>query len=378
MQRTLIAVALAAMLTVAGCAGPGLSSGPSDGTSTDATDGVVNMYVSDQPGAMDDFEHLNVTITKVALHKANATEGNETTEEMETESGPDDEADGEAAEEFDPDGDEWVVKDIEDRRVDLTELRGENASRLGSLPVENGTYDKVFVFVEDAEGTLTSGETTDVKIPSGRLHINEEFTVGNGEEVDFVFDMTVVKAGASGKYVLQPVVSESGTDVPFQTRDDDGDGLDARFEGRVMPGEEATVVVTKQGQPVEGATVEVNDEEYTTDANGTVSFDVPEDAEEVEVEIENEDGEAEIKRGFGERGPPEDADLPEDAGEDDEYADDKAENEEKEEKEENEADDADEDEDENKENEETDADDNRQDDERSDSAAAALFALLPF
>jgi putative transposon-encoded protein len=348
MQRTLIAVALAAMLTVAGCAGPGLSGGPSDGTSTDAADGVVNMYVSDQPGAMDDFEHLNVTVTKVALHKANATEDGETAMNgTETESDSDDE-EGEDAEEFDPDGDGWVVKEIDDRRVDLSQLQGQNASRLGSLPVENGTYDKVFVFVEDANGTLTSGETTNVKIPSGRLQINEEFTVGNGEEVDFVFDMTVVKAGNSGKYVLQPVVSESGTDVPFQTRDADGEGLDARFEGRVTPGEEATVVVTRQGQPVEGATVEAGDGEYTTDADGTVSFRVPEDAEELEVEIEDGDDETEIERKFPgaeDAGPPEDG---EDADEQEsEEADDEAD------------------------------DDNGQDDERSD-AAAALLALLPF
>jgi len=344
MQRTLIAVALAAMLTVAGCAGTGLN-----GVAGNGGDATVTMYVSDQPGAMDEFEHLNVTITKVALHEANATDDEAADDtEMETEA-----EDEDAAEEFDPDGEEWVVRDIDDRRVDLSRLQGENATRLGSLPVENGTYDTVFVFVEDANGTLTSGETTNVKIPSSRLHITEEFTVGNGEEVDFVFDMTVVKAGNSGKYILQPVVSESGTDVPFRTSDDDGDGLDARFQGPVTPGEQATVVVTERGQPVEGATVETGDQEYTTGADGTVTFDVPEDAEELEVEIENEDGEAEIERGFGERGPPEDAGPD---GEDEREADEQDE----------------EAEDENEENEE------EENGERGNGAVAALVTLLPF
>ncbi|MEF8842569.1 MAG: hypothetical protein V5A62_13240 [Haloarculaceae archaeon] len=41
-------------------------------------------------------------------------------------------------------------------------------------------------------------------------------TLKSGEEVDFVFDATVFDAGKPGRYVLKPVASESGTDVPIR------------------------------------------------------------------------------------------------------------------------------------------------------------------
>jgi hypothetical protein len=64
-----------------------------------------------------------------------------------------------------------------------------------------------------------------VKLPSGKLQVTTPFTIGPDTSVDFVFDITVKKAGNSRKYVLRPVVSESGTDVPI---DADGDGEERR------------------------------------------------------------------------------------------------------------------------------------------------------
>jgi hypothetical protein len=304
---------------LAGCPGgaPGGAAGATDGAATtDDGAGTVTLYVSDQPGAMGDFEHLNVTIDRVAYHRANASDAD--AEEDEAEDAEEEEAeaeDGDAdanvtsteAEEASESDDEpeeregWETYDINETTVDLTELQGENATVVGQQRLPNGTYDKVFLYVSEVDGTLDDGSSTKVKLPSGKLQLEKQFTVGNNESVDFVFDATVVKAGKSGKYILTPVVSESGTDVPIkEVGRDEESGLSARVAGSIERGAAATVTVTQRGEPVSGATVEVDDREYTTAGDGTVMFDVPADAEEVEVEVEYEDGEVELKRTFGE------------------------------------------------------------------------------
>jgi|GEM_PF-1554769 len=177
MARTAAALAVAALLVTAGCTGL-LGS-------ADSGDGTVSMYVSDQPGAIDDFAHLNVTVTEVAVHPANATPN-----------------------------ESWVTRDVDDRTVDLTRLRGENASLLGNLTVPPDTYETVFVRVSGVNGTLTSGASADVRLPSERLRLHSEFTVEADETVPFVYDVRVHETGR-GDYVLRPNAGESGAHRPL-------------------------------------------------------------------------------------------------------------------------------------------------------------------
>ena len=390
MNRNALAAALVAgLVLLAGCSSG--FTGSSDGTTAESAldgettaeeiegeTGTVNMYISDEQNAIEDFEHLNVTITRVGMKPAgeetddgedadddsdaddgdvNSTDTDDgtetttdtnTTESVETGTGtPDaqdgsdaeDESDGETesdvddAEEAEPDdadeaaadadddsddSDEWVEYAVDNRTVDLTELKGANATKLSSLNVSNGTYDKVFVYVSEVNGTLNDGSDQRVKLPSGKLQLNSEFTVGNGEEVDFVFDITAVKAGNSGKYILKPVISESGTDVEIDDvderdddddeRDDDGERgaderdadrnveLNATFDDDVAAGENATLRVSSDGDPVDGASVFVDDERVgTTDANGTYVIQVPDGAEELEVAVTHEGAETELE-----------------------------------------------------------------------------------
>jgi hypothetical protein len=288
MRHELSAVALAALVLIAGCAGaPGVGPGADGETTTDDsvnsvnggptadTDtGTVRFYISDERNAIGEFKHLNVTVTRVGLHRGAASDGGnetedsdepddettangttavdttsantttnattETTEtaattveieddepeldedEAEAEENETDDAETETDEQDETDDEErsgWVTHDVDNRTIDLTEYRGANATLLENLTVPNGTYDTVFVYVSGIDATLDSGESVNVKLPSSKLHLNTGFTVGNGESVDFVFDITVFKAGNSGKYILKPVVSESGTDVPIETPD---------------------------------------------------------------------------------------------------------------------------------------------------------------
>lgn len=266
-----------------------------DDTETE-TQGKVNVYVSDEKNAIDQFAHLNVTITKVGLHKA----GEES--ESEGESG-----DAEAESESEGEASGWVEKDVDSRTVDLTNYLGPEATKLTDMPVKNGTYDKVFVYVSDVNGTLKNGEQVNVKLPSKKLKLNKEFTVGNGEEVDFVYDISVFEAGKSGKYILKPVVSESGTsdDVEIEKKDEDEQdegkesakqaALDVSLDGNATAGENVTVTVTENGSAVANATVKANGEVVgQTDVNGTIVVSVPSDAEELELEVEHGDAEGEL------------------------------------------------------------------------------------
>jgi hypothetical protein len=373
-RHGLTAILLATLVVLAGCSGgvgPGVGS-TDDATATTAMEGsgsgTVQFYISDQPSAINDFEHLNVTITQVGFQQAdgdeemNETEESDDEEMNETEE-PDDEtetpddtaepetADGEETDSDDADDEtesetddedesdeddadddseagDWETYDVDNRTVDLTRLQGANATQLTSMNVSNGTYSKVFVYVSEINATLENGEQVNVKLPSEKLQLNKEFTVGNGEAVDFVFDITVKKAGNSGKYILQPVVSESGTSEDVEIRDvdeddderenrgkdddkgekgaekrdegesDDSAELNASFVGAVTQGENATVQVRDDGTPVENASVVVNGEVVgTTDADGELTFVVPDDRE-LDVEITAGDRETELERMF--------------------------------------------------------------------------------
>ncbi|SDY46987.1 DUF4382 domain-containing protein [Halobellus clavatus] len=373
MNRNAIAsVLVAALVLLAGCAG-GLTGSPDGTTATDSavqstsdatSAGTVNFYVSDEQNAIGDFEHLNVTITRVGLKPAGEGDDEETddvadddadsedadgepvsdenetsstaTAETETDDDSTDDADSteddadstedgddaadddSEAEDSDAESEEWVEYEVENRTVDLTELQGANATQLASFDVPNGSYEKVFVYVSSVNGTLKDGSDQRVKLPSGKLQLNSAFTVGNGEEVDFVFDITAFEAGQSGKYILKPVISESGTDVEIDSVDDDENesderedddrptaaerALNASFTENVTRGENATLSVTRNGSAVANASVSVNAEEVgTTAADGTITIAVPENAEELEVSVSRDELEAEVEIDFESR-----------------------------------------------------------------------------
>jgi len=355
MRRTVAAGLLALLMVTAGCVG-GIGSGPATdapaGDDTDAGDGAsdgsagsadesgtVNFYVSDRPNDMDDFEHLNVTVTAVRFHLVDSTangtdDGNATVTPDGTVTGtatngtatatatatpnatatvtatptP---AAAEAEDESDDDSEDgrWVVREVNATTVDLTRLRGANATLVDAFDLPAGEYNQVVLEVSETNGTLTDGSSTEVKLPSERLKLNQRFVVGNGEEVDFVYDVTVHRAGNSGKYILRPVASESGTDVPIERVDGEGDDdsdedtLQVRFAGSVSPGENATVRVTDRGDAVANATVSVDDAtDGTTNADGEYTFTLPADAEEVEIEVTAGEREGELEREFGDSG----------------------------------------------------------------------------
>lgn len=285
-------------------AGDGAGDETTETTETEtatATEGAASLdfYLSDEENDIGDFDSLDVTITKIGVHRSgNGSDG----------------------------GGEWIERELNGTTADLTELQGANATLLDSFDVSSGEYDKVFVYVSAVNGTLTDGSSAKVKLPSGKLQLTKPFTLSANSSVEFVFDITVVKAGNSGKYILKPVVGQSGTsdEVEIDKQDDeesedesdanetDADdetetaALNATFVGNVTTGTNATVSVTQNDSAVANATVVVAQNidgnettvELTTGTDGTVSFAVDENATNVEVTVTTDDGEAELEREF--------------------------------------------------------------------------------
>jgi hypothetical protein len=158
--------------------------------SSSLTQANLRLLVSDQPNLIGDFSHLYVTISSIGILPA----GNNST---------------------------WQQFTPNITTVDLTTLQGNNAEQIWSGNVTPGQYDKVFINISKVEGNLTAsagGGTANVKLPSDKLQISKPFTVSGNGTTSFVFDITVIKAGNSSQYILEPQIASSGADQTFKLK----------------------------------------------------------------------------------------------------------------------------------------------------------------
>jgi hypothetical protein len=136
--------------------------------------------VSDAPNDIGDFTSLIVTVDRVEMLKQSGGDANVT-----------------------------FIPGITD--FDLTKLIGTASQQLWQGNVPEGAYTRVDIVVSAVKGTLKTGETVDVKLPSGRLQISIPFVVGADKVTTFTFDITVNKTGqGSANYILKPQAGESG------------------------------------------------------------------------------------------------------------------------------------------------------------------------
>ncbi len=248
-------------------------------------EGNFVFLVSDEVNAISDFEKLSLSISKVSLHLG---------------------GDEERKIEFTP----------EVQMVDLTDLQGNRAQEIWRGDVPEGEYIKVFLEISQVTGILwDSGEEVDIKLPSSKLQISKPFRVESGELTNFVYDLTVIKAGKSGQYILKPQIDQSGADQDFvkvepegQPEDNgeskgkpqkpgkpgdaegpEGGKLTLEILGKDIkdmgPGDSVTLHVSFGDKDVEGAKIWVNDEEQdvNTGEYGTIVIYIPEDADALSV-----------------------------------------------------------------------------------------------
>ena len=199
-MKTRLAILLALLLgtfQLAACAAPTTDAVSPETTPQEGMAAVEQnmepnflLLVSDEPNDIRDFDELWVTVSSVGFVPCDS-EGN--------------------------DGDSLVVPlPGGPTSFNLAALTGDDAVALWEGFVPEGGYNQVFLYVDEIWGILVGAEeedTIEVKLPSNKLHVQAPVTVGDepdGETTDFVFDITVHRAGNSGQYIVTPQISESG------------------------------------------------------------------------------------------------------------------------------------------------------------------------
>ncbi|MEK6974903.1 MAG: DUF4382 domain-containing protein [Candidatus Thermoplasmatota archaeon] len=160
-KHLLAPVALFLALALSGCSSNG--------------EGTLQVQVTDLPGDIADFSALPVTVSSIELTMKDG-----------------------GKESYAP----------SDGTFDLTTLVNGNTTTLFKDDVKAGNYTRLALKVRDATGTLKSGGQVAVTTPGGTLFLEQAFTVKEGEETNFLFDVVVHKEG-NGQYIFQPNASGS-------------------------------------------------------------------------------------------------------------------------------------------------------------------------
>lgn len=183
LKFTVGSVAVAAL---AACGGGGGGEGGSTGT--------LRLALTDAPSC--GFDAVHVTVQKVRVHQSSTAGDN------------------------DAGWSEIVLNPA--RRVDLLSLTNGVLMELGQIPLPTGKYTQMRLVLADNNTSQplanavspTGGREVALKTPSGQqsgVKTNINIDIAENKMADFVLDFdackSVVQAGASGQYLLKPVVS---------------------------------------------------------------------------------------------------------------------------------------------------------------------------
>ena len=183
LKFTVGSVAVAAL---AACGGGGGGEGGSTGT--------LRLALTDAPSC--GFDAVHVTVHKVRVHQSSTAGDN------------------------DAGWSEIVLNPA--RRVDLLSLTNGVLMELGQIPLPTGKYTQMRLVLADNNTSQplanavspTGGREVALKTPSGQqsgVKTNINIDIAENKMADFVLDFdackSVVQAGASGQYLLKPVVS---------------------------------------------------------------------------------------------------------------------------------------------------------------------------
>ena len=184
MKFTLGAALLAGL---AACGGGG-------GGDSAAGSGTLRLALTDAPSC--GYDAVHVTVAKVRVHQSSSA--------------------GDA----DAGWSEIVLNPA--RRVDLLSLTNGVLMELGQIPLPTGKYTQMRLVLADNSATQplansvlpTGGREVALKTPSGQqsgVKTNINIDIAENKMADFVLDFdackSVVQAGASGQYLLKPVVT---------------------------------------------------------------------------------------------------------------------------------------------------------------------------
>jgi len=116
-----------------------------------------------------------------------------------------------------------VEETFEPVDVNLVGLTGDAAVALWSGYVPDGSYTKVFLYVDAVWGLLVDDDEEagfEIKLPSNKLQIQMPIEVEGEGPTDFVFDISILRAGNSGQYILKPQLTESGQGMAYRIHEE--------------------------------------------------------------------------------------------------------------------------------------------------------------
>ena len=266
--------AVLGIASIAGCLGDGSDAEPESSDessgddarvpSSDDTNATPNfrLLISDQPADIGDFDRLDVTFDGARIFgdapsdveddadddPADDDTADQRENDTETVENGDDNVssentgdnvsseDNDVADGGEPHGRGFYELDLpgdEDSTVDLTEVIGTRATSIFEGRLAPGQYRKIELSVASVDAELANGQSeesddedtesddhpvhgqdqpdeVEVKVPSDRLQLTKPFEIDEEGQVDFVFDINVVRRGRTGRYNLLPVISQSG------------------------------------------------------------------------------------------------------------------------------------------------------------------------
>jgi len=161
--------------------------------------GTLNLAMTDAPAC--GYDHVYVTVNKIRVHQSAEADGTELLG--------------------------WRELSIPTQRIDLLSLTNGVLQELGSMPLPVGNYQQLRLVLADnpanpttanplANALVLSGSGTEIPLttPSAQqsgFKLQARFDVQSGQVADMVLDFdacrSIVKAGASGRYNLKPVVA---------------------------------------------------------------------------------------------------------------------------------------------------------------------------
>ncbi|MEO7494217.1 MAG: DUF4382 domain-containing protein [Massilia sp.] len=185
---SLVAASAIAAASLVACGGGGGDSG----TTPTTTMGTLGVSMTDAPSC--GFDAVNVTVSKVRVHKSSSAS--------------------------DTDGGWSDITLSPARKINLLNLTNGVLDALGTTTLEAGHYTQLRLVLDANAGAglantvIATGSTTEVSLdtPSeaqSGIKLNNEFDVTAGQRVDLVLDFDACKSvltKGNGKYALKPVI----------------------------------------------------------------------------------------------------------------------------------------------------------------------------
>lgn len=245
MKKVILISFVLLALVLSGCTQPPANTieNTETGDGDTPTTGYGTLVLNMTDAKIEGLKVLNVTVSGVEVHMADAAE------------------------------DSWVTFSSEKKTFDLMQLHGVS-ELIGEKELEEGQYTQIRLSVTKAELELEDGNKAEVEVPSEKIKVVREFTIGDNQttELTIDFDPESVKL-AGDKYKMTPVLKllnfsefrerqeeiengeEEEEEVPEEQEGTEETG-DENAETSEPEGETGNLAVYLKDKPISGEEVE--------------------------------------------------------------------------------------------------------------------------